>query len=48
MKYIAPKYEIATLEANDIITASTDKYEVEKSNDGSAGSVIMNAFDIFN
>ncbi len=46
MKYIAPKYEFATLEANDIITASTDKYEVENNNDGS-GSVIMNAFDLF-
>ncbi len=46
MKYIAPKYEFATLETNDIITASTDKYEVENNNDGS-GSVIMNAFDLF-
>ena len=47
MKYLAPKYKIATLEASDIITASSDKYEVKTNDDGS-GSVVMNAFDIFN
>ena len=47
MKYIAPKYEIATLEAKDIITASNNKYEVKTNNDGS-GSVIMNAYNLFN
>ena len=47
MKYITPKYEIATLEVNDIITASSDKYEVKTNDDGS-GSVIMNAYNLFN
>ena len=47
MKYLAQKYKIATLEASDIITASSDKYEVKTNDDGS-GSVVMNAFDIFN
>ncbi|MBQ3588938.1 MAG: hypothetical protein II980_00655 [Clostridia bacterium] len=46
MKYLAPKYEIATLEASDIITASSDKYEVKTNDDGS-GSVIMNASNLF-
>ena len=46
MKYLAPKYEITTLETKDIITASSDKYEVKTNNDGS-GSVIMNASNLF-
>ena len=46
MKYISPKYELFVMEANDVITASTDKYEVEDNKDGT-GNVIMNAFDIF-
>ena len=46
MKYIAPKYENATLEVKDIITASSDKYEVKTNNDGS-GSVIRNASNLF-
>ena len=36
MKYIAPKYEIATLEA----------YEVKTNDDGS-GSVVMNVYNLF-
>ncbi len=47
MKYISPKYELTVIEAQDIITSSTDKYKVENNNDGS-GNVIMNAFDLFN
>ena len=46
MKYEAPKYELIIIKANDIITASNDKYEIEQ-NDNGSGNVIMNAFDIF-
>ena len=46
MKYIAPKYEVAIIETEDILTASLEKYEIEQNNDGS-GNVIMNAFDLF-
>ena len=46
MKYIAPKYEVGTIEVKDIITASSDKYEVKTNDDGS-GSVIMNASNLF-
>lgn len=49
MKYIAPKYEISVIEAEDILTTSTNqasKYEVEQKGDGS-GNVIMNALDLF-
>ena len=49
MKYIAPKYEMAVIETEDIITASINqgsKYEIEQNDDGS-GNVIMNAFDLF-
>ena len=49
MKYIAPKYELAVVETEDILTASsgqTANYEVEQKDDES-GNVIMNAFDLF-
>ena len=49
MKYIAPKYEMALIETEDILTASsgqTANYEIEQKDDGS-GNVIMNAFDLF-
>ena len=46
MKYVTPKYEMAVMEIEDILTASSEKYEIEQNNDGS-GSVIMSAFDIF-
>ena len=46
MKYVTPKYEIAVIETEDILTASSEKYEIEQNNDGS-GNVIMNAFDLF-
>lgn len=35
MKYIAPKYEMALIETEDILTASSEKYEIEQNNDGS-------------
>ena len=46
MKYVAPRYEQAIVETKDIITASSDKYEIEQ-NDNGSGNVIMNAFDLF-
>lgn len=46
MKYVTPKYEVAIIETEDILTASSEKYEIEQNNDGS-GNVIMNAFDLF-
>ena len=46
MKYVAPRYEQTTVETKDIITASSDKYEIEQ-NDNESGNVIMNALDIF-
>ena len=46
MKYVKPKIEISVIETEDILTASSEKYEIEQNNDGS-GNVIMNAFDLF-
>ncbi len=46
MKYIAPKYEMALIETEDMLTASSEKYEIEKNDDGS-GNIIMDAFDLF-
>ena len=49
MKYIAPKYKMALIETEDILTASSGQaanYEIEQKDDGS-GNVIMNAFDLF-
>ena len=47
MKYIIPKYEIAIIETEDIITASTNgKYAIENNGDGS-GNIIMDALSIF-
>ena len=49
MKYIAPKYEMALIETEDILTASSGQaanYEIEQKGDGS-GNVIMNVFDLF-
>ena len=45
MKYTAPKYESAVVEAVDILTASSEKYEVEQNN--GTGKIKMNAFDLF-
>ena len=46
MKYVAPKFEVAVIETEDILTASSEKYEIEQKDDGS-GSIIMNALSIF-
>ena len=46
MKYVTPRYEQTNVETKDIITASSDKYEIEQNEDRN-GSVIMIAFDLF-
>ena len=46
MKYVTPKYEVAVVETEDILTASSEKYEIEKSDDGS-GDIIVGASSIF-
>lgn len=49
MKYVTPKYEVATIETEDILTASsgqTANYEVEDNKDGT-GNVIVDALSIF-
>ncbi len=46
MKYVTPKCEVAVIETEDILTASSEKYEIEKNDDGS-GNVIMDALSIF-
>ena len=46
MKYTMPKYEIASVETEDILTASSLKYKVEKNDDGS-GKVTVTTFDLF-
>ncbi len=46
MKYLAPEYENASIEAKDIITASTDKFEIQRDHNDK-GNIIINALDIF-
>ena len=46
MKYVAPRYEKTIVETEDILTASSEKYEIEKNDDGS-GNIIMDALSIF-
>ena len=48
MKYVTPRYENAFVEAKDIVTASTDKFDIQhdQSTKGK-GNIIMNALDIF-
>ena len=48
MKYLTPKYENDIVEAKDIITASSDMFEIQHdpSEDGK-GNIIMKAFDLF-
>ena len=49
MKYVTPKSEMALIETEDILTASSGQaanYEIEQKDDGS-GNIIMNAFDLF-
>ena len=46
MKYVTPKLEITVLETEDILAASSEKYEIEENDDGS-GNIIMDAINIF-
>ena len=48
MKYVSPRYEIAVVETEDILTPSAQapKYEVVHKA-GGEGNVIMNALDLF-
>ncbi len=49
MKYVTPKYGMAVIETEGILTAPSNqpfKYEVEQKGDGSR-NVIMNVFDLF-
>ena len=48
MKYLTPKYENAIVEAKDIITASSDKFEIQHDpSEEGKGNIIMKAFDLF-
>ena len=49
MKYIAPKYEIALVETEDILTASSGQaanYEIEEKDDGS-GKILIDMGKLF-
>ena len=49
MKYVTPKYEMAVVETEDILTASsgqTANYEVEQNNDGS-GNILIDIGKLF-
>ena len=46
MKYVEPKYEKHALNTDEIMSTSSEKYEIKEEENGT-GSVIMNAFDLF-
>lgn len=46
MKYLSPKYDLKITEAEDILLASKDKYEINENPDGT-GDIIFNASSIF-
>ena len=49
MKYVTPKYELAVVETEDILTASsgqTANYEVEQKDDGS-GKILIDMGKLF-
>lgn len=46
MKYLAPEFELVAISANDVITASGDKYEIVEESEGK-GNIIFNALNIF-
>ena len=49
MKYIAPKYEMALIETEDILTASSGQatnYEIEQKDDGS-GNILVDMGKLF-
>lgn len=48
MKYLTPKYENTSVEVKDIITASTNKFEIQHDpSEEGKGNIIVNAFDLF-
>lgn len=50
MKYVSPKYEIDTLEADDILMSNEPSYTVWESNDengNKVGDITINAGSIF-
>ena len=48
MKYVTPKYENAAFETKDVLTASTDKFEIQHDpQEKGKGNIIMNALDLF-
>ena len=47
MKYISPEYDCFVIETEDILSVSSEGYEIERGDDGS-GSVIFDASGIFN
>ena len=48
MKYAAPRYKQDAITTKDIITASTDKFEIQHDlNEDGKGNIIINALDIF-
>ncbi len=48
MKYLTPKYENTRVEVKDIITASTNKFEIQHDpSEEGKGNIIMKAFDLF-
>jgi hypothetical protein len=49
MKYVTPKYEVAVIETEDILTASSGQaanYEIEQKDDGS-GNVFIDMSKLF-
>ena len=49
MKYVTPKYEVAIVETEDILTASSGQaanYEIEQKDDGS-GNIIIDMGKLF-
>ena len=48
MKYTKPKYEKIIIITKDVLTASTDKFEIQHDpQEKGKGNIIMNALDIF-
>ena len=46
MKYTSPKIELSIFETNDIITTSSESYEIEESGEGK-GKISLKASDLF-
>jgi len=46
MKYIEPKYEVSVIETEDILTASSNGYEISKT-DAGEGKVLLDFSNLF-